>query len=91
MKAIVGASLAVLLLTGSAIAQAPPAPPDDQPGAGKKPAVDPSPGGPTKSARFRLQAGHIFPGLTCPDDESLKACADFAMQLLDKAEAMQKH
>lgn len=48
------------------------------------------PSGPVKSARFRLQVGRASLGMTCPDDETLKACADVAMQLLDKAEAMDK-
>ncbi len=95
MKTIVAASLAFLLLAGSAIAQTPPTTPpttpETQPGLGKATGNEPRPGGPAKSARFRLQVGRIYLGLTCPDDESLKACADFAMQLLDKADALQKH
>ena len=91
MKNIVGASLVLLLLAGNATAQTPPSAPDVPPAVAKMMGDAPRPAGPMKSARFRLQVGHIFLGLTCPDDEPLKVCADFAMQLLDKAEAMQKH
>ena len=90
MKNVVGAAVALLLLAGSAFAQTSPVTSEPQPGAGIMMGNEPRPGGPTKSARFRLQVGHIALGLTCPDDEPLKTCADFAMQLLDKAEAMQK-
>lgn len=40
---------------------------------------------PTKAARFHVEAGDVTLGMTCPDDEPLKACQDFALQLLDKA------
>lgn len=88
--------LAVLLLTTaictvSATAQTPPPPPDMRPpGPGRMMEEDYRPSGPVKSARFRLQVGRTSLGMTCPDDETLKACADVAMQLLDKAEAMDK-
>jgi hypothetical protein len=78
----------LLLVATPALAQTPPAP--EAPPAPKAPA-EAAHGGPEKSARFRLQVGHIYLGLTCPDDESLAACEQFAMHLLDKAEAMQKH
>lgn len=82
-------TLAVALLVAApAFAQSPPAP--EVPPVPKPPA-EAAHGGPEKSARFRLQVGHIYLGLTCPDDEPLAACEQFAMHLLDKAEAMQKH
>ena len=92
MPIMIRASLALLLLAGSAQAQTPsPAPePQAQPSAGPSTNEAPRLPGPAKSARFRLQVGRVSLGLTCPDDEPLKACADFAMQLLDKAESMQK-
>ena len=90
MKIVAGASLALSLLAGPAVAQTPPAAPDAPPGLGKVMGEDARPAGPLKSARFRLQVGRVVLGLTCPDDEPMKACADFAMQLLDKAEGMQK-
>ena len=40
---------------------------------------------PSKAARFRVEAGDITLGMKCPEDEPLKACQDFALQLLDKA------
>ena len=91
MKAIFGVGLTMSLIASSAIAQAPPAPPDDRTDMGRMMRAPPAPGGPAKSARFRIKVGDISLGLTCPDDEPLKVCADFAMQLLDKAQAMQKH
>ncbi|MDX7951475.1 hypothetical protein P7D22_09880 [Lichenihabitans sp. Uapishka_5] len=40
---------------------------------------------PWKAARFRVEAGDIAVSMKCPEDEPLKACQDFALQLLDKA------
>ncbi|MCW6509981.1 hypothetical protein [Lichenifustis flavocetrariae] len=45
---------------------------------------------PTKAARFRLEAGDISLGMTCPEDEPLKACAEFTLQLLDKLGSLPK-
>ena len=91
MKTGFGIIAASLLLAGSAAAQAPPPAPDAPPRPDRPMDAPQRPDGPAKSARFRLQVGHVLLGLTCPDDEPLKACEEFAMQLLDKAESMQKH
>ena len=40
---------------------------------------------PSKAARFHIEAGDVNLGIKCPDDEPMKACADFTLQLLDKA------
>lgn len=90
MRAIIGASLAVLIVASGAAAQSPPPSPERPPRDAMMMEAPPRPPGPVKSARFRLQVGRISLGLTCPDDEPMKACEEFAMQLLDKAETMQK-
>ncbi|MDX7952882.1 hypothetical protein P7D22_17080 [Lichenihabitans sp. Uapishka_5] len=112
---LLGASLALALLSQAALAQQspPPAPPSAPPQDQAHPAPPPGPQAgheadddgpdrgdmgrsdrwhhrrppppPTKAARFRVDAGDVALGMTCPEDEPLKNCQDFALQLLDKA------
>ncbi len=72
-KIVLGASFTYLMLASGASAQQPPprdngAAPDQQQIAGS-----------AKSVRFRIRVCCIALGLTCPDDEPLKTCADFAI------------
>ena len=46
---------------------------------------------PSKAARFRIEAGDVSIGMKCPDDEPLKDCADFTLQLLDKLSGLGRH
>lgn len=84
---LVGPSLALAMVSQAAIAQPapPPAPPPPSSGQqdGERPAAASPP--PPRSARFRVEAGDIRLGMTCPEEETMKACADVALQLLVKA------
>lgn len=86
--------------------QQPDAATDQQQDAGGPPPPSPSPEGqerwdghreghhrppPSKAAAFHIEAGDMRIGVKCPDDEPLKACADFTMQLLDKLGSTQRH
>ena len=44
----------------------------------------PPPPPPSKAAHFRVQRGDVALDVKCADDESMKVCADLAMQMLDK-------
>ena len=46
---------------------------------------------PSKAARFHIETGEADIGIKCADDEPMKACADFTLQLLDKIAAMPRH
>ena len=117
MKALLGAGLALALLTGTALAQTAPQTPPPPPGMNGGPGAlhdAPPPGDhgrwdreagdmapdhrwhhpmrpPSKAARFRIEAGDVTLGIKCPDDEPMKACADFTLQLLDKAGSLPQH
>lgn len=43
---------------------------------------------PPKAAHFRIEHGDTAVDIKCADDEPMKACADFTLQLLDKLQAM---
>ena len=45
----------------------------------------------SKAARFHIETGEADIGIKCADDEPMKACADFTLQLLDKIAAMPRH
>ncbi|MGU3328633.1 hypothetical protein ACLBXB_16990 [Methylobacterium mesophilicum] len=91
------AGAAVLLLGTAAIAQTPPpGGPPPGPAAGgppppppRGPPRAPGPGGgppppPPKGAHFRLERGDARIDVKCADEDSMKACADITLQLLDK-------
>lgn len=42
---------------------------------------------PSKAARFHIETGDVKLGIKCADDEPMKTCADFTLQLLDKLNA----
>lgn len=79
-------------------AGAPPPPPPGGPRRGPGPdgAPPPPPGGPQrgpgpdgpppppKGAHFRLERGDARIDVKCADEDSMKACADITLQLLDK-------
>jgi len=44
----------------------------------------PPPPPPSKAAHFRLRRGDVEIDAKCADDETMKACADTASQLIDK-------
>ncbi len=46
---------------------------------------------PSKAARFHIETGEANIGIKCADDEPMKACADFTLQVLDKIAAMPRH
>ena len=46
---------------------------------------------PSKAARFHIETGEANIGIKCADDEPMKVCADFTLQLLDKIAAMPRH
>jgi hypothetical protein len=75
----------------------PPPPPGPGPKHGEGPRDDRGPRGgpgrdrdgpppppPSKAAHFRVERGDLKLDVKCADDEPMKACADVAMQLLDK-------
>jgi hypothetical protein len=78
------------------------APPPPPPPGGPE-AMDDGPGGPppsggprshrpppSKAAHFRLEHGDIVVDVKCADEESMKACADFTLQMLDRVQALPK-
>ena len=100
MNRTLASLLALTLLGGSALAQKGPPPPGvDAPIDGPN-GPPPPPGGPrgmrppppppSKAAHFRLQRGDVTLDVKCADDESMKACADLAMQMLDKVGTLPK-
>jgi hypothetical protein len=50
----------------------------------------PPPPPPSKAAHFRLERGDMALDVKCADDEPMKACADIALQMLDKLQAQPK-
>lgn len=48
----------------------------------------PPPPRPPKAAHFRIERGDTAVDIKCADDEPMKGCADFTLQLLDKLQAM---
>ena len=63
------------------------APPPPPPG-GPRGRFAPPPPPPSKAAHFRLERGDDRLDVKCADDEPMKACADIALQLLDKMATM---
>ena len=60
---------------------APPPPPG---GPQRGPGPDGPPPPPPKGAHFRLERGDARIDVKCADEDSMKACADITLQLLDK-------
>jgi len=50
----------------------------------------PPPPPPSKAAHFRLRRGDVEVDAKCADDETMKACADTASQLIDKLATLQR-
>ncbi|MER2218595.1 hypothetical protein [Methylobacterium brachiatum] len=73
------AGAAALLLGTAAIAQTPP-PGGPRPG----PEAGAPPPPPPKGAHFRLERGDTRIDVKCADEDSMKACADITLQLVDK-------
>ena len=46
---------------------------------------------PSKAARFHIETGEADIGIKCADDEPMKTCADFTLQVLDKIASMPRH
>jgi hypothetical protein len=64
----------------------PPPPPPGGPGPrGQRP-----PPPPEKAAHFRLQRGDALLDVKCADEEPMKACADLALQMVDRLQALPK-
>lgn len=59
-------------------------PPPPQPGGphGRRPPP------PSRAAHFHLQTGDAALDVKCAEDEAMRACADVALQMLDKLQAM---
>jgi hypothetical protein len=100
------AAVAFALVSGSAFAQSPPsqspgdergadrpAPPssDDRDGDWGRGSPHPHRPMPSKAARIRIESGDLEIGVKCPEDESLKTCADFTLQLIDKVANLPHH
>ncbi|KQP29072.1 hypothetical protein ASG60_11315 [Methylobacterium sp. Leaf469] len=96
-------SAAAILCASAAVAQpAPPPPggPKTGPEAGAPPPPPPhggprgprggpdAPPPPPKAAQFRLERGDTALDVKCAADEPMKACAEIALQMLDKLAAM---
>lgn len=69
-------------------AGAPPPPPPSGPRRG--PDGPPPPPPPPKAAHFRLEKGDAALDVKCDDSEPMRACADIAIQLLDKLATLPK-
>jgi hypothetical protein len=85
---------AAALVATTAFAQAPQPPSaraPNPPAAGQSTPPPPSaprreegPPPPSKAAHFRVEQGESGIDVTCADDEPMRACADLAMQFLDR-------
>jgi hypothetical protein len=64
----------------------PPPPPPDGPG----PRGQRLPPPPERAAHFRLQRGDALVDVKCADEEPMKACADLALQMVDRLQALPK-
>ena len=66
---------------------APPPPPPGGPGPrGQRPPPPP----PSRAAHFRLQRGDAMVDAKCADEESMKACAELALQMVDRLQTIAK-
>ena len=61
-------------------------PPPPPPGAFRGPPPPP----PSRAAHFRLERGDSALDVKCAEDEPMKACADIALQMLDRLQALPK-
>ena len=97
MKAYLISGVALAMLAGAAHAQTISPGGISGPGApvGPGPADAPpsaAPKGPNvKAAHFILQDGDAMVDVKCADDDSMKACADITLQILDKLVTLPKH
>jgi hypothetical protein len=63
----------------------PPLPPGGPGPRGQRPSPPPE-----KAAHFRLQRGDALLDVKCADEEPMKACADLALQMVDRLQALPK-
>jgi hypothetical protein len=77
----------------------PPVRPGDEADDMDGPPPPPPPGGPRgqrpppppqRAAHFRLQRGDALLDVKCADEEPMKACADLALQMVDRLQALPK-
>jgi len=103
-KTIALLSAAAILAASAAAAQPAPPPAGPRPGPEAGAPPPPPPGGPhggprgprggpdapppPKAAHFRLERGDTALDVKCAADEPMRACADIALQLLDKLAAL---
>ena len=103
-KTIALLSAAAILAASAAVAQPAPPPAGPRPGPEAGAPPPPPPGGPhggprgprggpdapppPKAAHFRLERGDTALDVKCAADEPMRACADIALQLLDKLAAL---
>ncbi|GJD32465.1 hypothetical protein PMNALOAF_3738 [Methylobacterium adhaesivum] len=66
----------------------PPPPPGGPHGGPRGPRGGPDAPPPPKAAHFRLERGDTALDVKCAADEPMRACADIALQLLDKLAAL---
>ena len=93
MKAYLISGVMLAMLAGAAHAQ------DIAPGgiSGPGAPVGPGPAAPapkpqhSKAAHFILQDGDAMVDVKCADEDSMKACADITLQILDKLVTLPKH
>jgi hypothetical protein len=69
---------------------APAPPPPGGPEAGNDMDGPPPPPPPSKAAHFRFERGDGMVDVKCADEEPMKVCADLALQMIDRLQAMPK-
>lgn len=77
--------IAMVFLASAGFAQAPPPPGSPRPPApGAAPPPPPPASPPSAAAHFRVEQGENAMDVKCADGEPSRACADIAMQFLDR-------
>jgi hypothetical protein len=79
-------AIVAALLANAALAQGPQSGGSRPPAPGAAPPPPPPPGGPHEgpAAHFRIEQGENAVDVKCQDSEPTRACADIAMQFLDR-------
>jgi hypothetical protein len=65
-------------------------PPPPPPPGGPGPRSQRPPPPPERAAHFRLQRGDALLDVKCADEESMKTCADLALQMIDRLQTLSK-
>jgi hypothetical protein len=106
MRSLFAALAVTAFLSGQALAQTPPSQPggDDHGDTRPAPASEEHDGDwdhggmrphrpmpHSRAAGIRIETGDLSIGVRCPEDENMKACADFTLQLLDKVSNLPRH